>query len=212
TWSWEHDAPRFTIAADSADSAHTTHPALGHRWWYIRADRGTDVDLLFTENDTNAARLFDAPGSGAFVKDGINDAVVRGMTDRVNRHGGSKAAADVRAMVGAGESFTVCVRLPPRRQADPFDAFDRTMALRRGEADAFYDGIHAPHLTADERLVQRQAFAGMLWSKQFYHFDVHRWLTGDPTQPAPPPQRLNGRNRDWALPFHPPAALLIPHP
>jgi len=210
TWSWVHDAPRFTITADSAESAHTQHPSLGERWWYVRADESADVELLFTENDTNAARLFGAADAGGFVKDGINDAVVLGMHDRVNRRAGSKAAAHVRAMVDAGATLTVRVRLSPRPQPDPFDRFDRTIAARAREADAFYDGIHATHLTEDERLVQRQAFAGLLWSKQFYYFDVHRWLTGDPAQPTPPPERWSGRNREWALHFHYADVVLMP--
>jgi hypothetical protein len=213
TWSWRHGAERYGIEAVGPRAAHTSHPALGERWWYVASDGG-DVELLFTENDTNAERLFGAPNPGAIVKDGINDAVVGGRRDRVNGERGSKVAAHVQAVVAPGEALTVYARLSPRPQTRPFaQSLAKTDALfeeRRAEADAFYDATHAPHLSADERLVQRQAFAGLLWSKQFYHFDVHHWLKGDPAQPPPPAERRYGRNRGWALHFHTADVVLMP--
>jgi len=210
TWSWFRGVPRHAIFAEGNTSARTTHPDLGERWWYVEAKEGGEIELLFTENDTNARRLFGAPNGARYVKDGINDAIVLGLRDRVNHHSGSKVAAHGRATVAPGASFTVCVRLTPHRHAHPFSRCDAIVAKRSHEADAFYATVHAPHLTADERLVQRQAFAGLLWSKQFYHFDVHRWLTGDPAQPAPPQERLNGRNHEWALHFRHAGIVLMP--
>src|SRR5262245_886832 len=201
TWSWSHGAPRPESRSAGNGSARTHHPALGERWWYVQAD-DADLELLFTENDTNADRLFRAPNAVRCVKDGIHDAIVSGRRDAVDGQSGSKAAAHARAIVAPGGSFTVRVRLSPRRQRQPFSNCDATIAKRLREADAFYTHVHAPHLSHDDRLVQRQAFAGLLWSKQFYHFDVHQWLSGDPAQPPPPAERWNGRNRNWTLLRH----------
>jgi len=210
TWSWAADQPRPSIEAIGRGAAHTHHPHLGDRWWYVRAASGADGDLLFVENETNVERLFGAANPGPFVKDGINDAVVDGAGDRVNHERGSKAAAHLRALVAPGESFTVQVRLSPAPLARPFAGFDTTFATRHAEADEFYDSVHAPHLDRDERLVQRQAFGGLLWSKQFYHYDVHHWLTGDPAQPTPPAERWRGRNHDWAFHFMNADIVLMP--
>jgi hypothetical protein len=209
TWSWD-GSPRPAIHAVKSGAAQTEHPSLGARFWYVRAEDGTSPVMLFTENDTNAGRLFGSTNAGPFVKDGINDAVVFGLRDRVNHERGSKAAAHLYTMVGAGESFTVQIRLAPEEKTRPFAQFDALCARRIREADEFYATVQAPHLTEDERRVQRQAFAGLLWSKQFYHYDVHRWLVGDPAQPAPPPERWQGRNRDWALHFHNADIVLMP--
>jgi hypothetical protein len=211
TWSWSHGASRHTIFDAGPGVAHTRHPELGDRWWYVRtAAEARVVEFLFTENDTNTERLFDAPNPTAYVKDGIHDAVVLGRRERVNQTRGSKLAAHARAVVGPGESFTVQVRFCPVAEARPFAGFDATFERRMHEADEFYEAIHRPDHTGDERLVQRQAFAGLLWSKQFYHYDVHQWLTGDPAQPPPPPERRNGRNRDWALHFQNADIVLMP--
>jgi mannosylglycerate hydrolase MGH1-like protein len=210
TWSWEHGSTRHVIRADGPDSARTSHSAVGERWWYVEAEDGTNARLLFTENDTNAERLFGVPNGVPCVKDGINDAVVSGCCERVNDQAGSKVAAHIRAVVAPGATFTVRVRLSPRRQVSPFAGFDAAFATRIQEADAFYATLQPAHLSDDERLVHRQALAGLLWSKQFYHFNVHRWLTGDPAQPQPPGERWHGRNRDWALHFHYEEVLLMP--
>jgi hypothetical protein len=210
TWSWNHGMTRHSIAAVASGGAHTHHPGLGDRWWYVRTSDGQQVELLFTENETNAERLFGAANAVPYVKDGINDAVVLGCRQRVNGERGSKAAAHVRRIVQPEGTFTVQVRLSPVVKTKPFAGFDATFTRRLREADEFYQSVHRPHLTADERLVQCQAFAGLLWSKQFYHYDVHHWLTGDPAQPSPPPQRRHGRNRDWALHFFNADVVLVP--
>src|SRR6185436_19303199 len=210
TWSWRHGAPRHVIHAARNGAARTSHPELGARWWYVRAADGARFDLLFTENDTNAERLFGERNRSKYVKDGINEAVVHGRRDTVNREGGSKAAAHLRAMVAPGETFEVQVRLSPERKTKPFAGFTAAFARRRREADQFYDDVHDPRLDLDARLVQRQAFAGLLWSKQFYHYDVHHWLRGDPAQPPPPPERWQGRNHDWALHFQNADIVLMP--
>ena len=210
TWSWSHGTPRHTIRAVGPGAAHTRYSELGDRWWYVRSENGTQVELLFTENDTNTERLFHASNVTPYVKDGINDAVVLGQRERVNQRRGSKVAARVRAVVPPGESFSVQIRFCPSPKTRPFGGFDAAFDRRVREADEFYEAIHRPNLTDDERLVQRQAFAGLLWSKQFYHYDVHNWLTGDPAQPPPPPERWNGRNCDWALHFQNADVVLMP--
>jgi hypothetical protein len=197
TWSWTHGEVRPVIRSAGDAAVHTRHPRLGDRWWYARSEPGVSPDLLFTENDTNVARLYGAENPVPHVKDGINDAVVARSMDRVSRTAGSKVAAHFSALVEPGDAFTVQVRLSPRARTQPFAEFEAIFDQRQREADDFYD-VTAEGLTDDERLVQRQAFAGLLWSKQFYHFDVHRWLSGDPTQPAPPAERLRGRNREWS--------------
>jgi hypothetical protein len=222
TWSWQPGAERHVVRAGGADGAGraggtdeaayawTRHAVLGERYWYVSADNGQQPEWLFTENDTNAERLFGTPNATPYVKDGINDAVVHGRRDRVNDAAGSKVAAHVRAIVEPGATFTVCIRFSPRTCAAPFAGFDLAFARRAQEADEFYAAVQAPHLTADERHVQRQALAGLLWSKQFYHFNVHRWLTGDPAQPAPPQERRRGRNAEWAINLHNADIILMP--
>src|SRR5262245_3173893 len=198
TWSWSQGESRPAIEAREPGAARTTHAQLGERWWYVRGADGRPAPMLFTENETDHERLFGVPSAGPFVKSGIDEAVVHGRAGAVNAERGSKTAAHLAATVPPGESFTVQVRLASAPLERPFTGFDATLARRRKEADAFYAAVQAAHLTADERLVQRQAFAGLLWSKQFYHFDVYKWLDGDPTQPPPPPGRRGGRNREWS--------------
>jgi hypothetical protein len=210
TWSWTHGAPRHAIHSEGPGAARTHHPALGERWWHVRADDGAAPELLFVENETNAERLFGAPNATAYVKDGIHEAVVLGQHERVNSERGSKVAAHVRAVVAPGDTFTVAVRFCTGAKAKPFAGFDTVFTKRRREADEFYESVQRPMLTEDERLVQRQAFAGLLWSKQFYQYDVDHWLRGDPAQPPPPPERWHGRNRDWALHFFTADVILMP--
>ena len=196
-WTWEPGAERAAINAIAPGAARSEHEALGERWWYVRACDQPPIELLFTENDTNVERLYRTPNPSPYVKDGINDAVVDGLRNRANAHQGSKLAGHVKAMVAPGASFTVEVRFSAASRDNPFGDFDATFNLRIAEADEFYNALHPAQLSADERLVQRQAFAGLLWSKQFYNYDVFRWLSGDPTEPAPPEERWRGRNYAW---------------
>ena len=162
----------------------TEHLDLGPRWWYAQSADGRPGDLLFTENDTNTELLFHSPNQSPYVKDGINDAVVEGRAERVNNaRRGSKVAGHLRAVVPPGGNFTVQVRFSPRPLDHPFAGFDAIFDQRVAEADTFYAGVHPAGATEDQCRVQRQAFAGLLWSKQFYRYHVFRWLVGDPTQP-----------------------------
>jgi hypothetical protein len=173
---------------------------------YLLAYEGSPA-LLFTENETNLARLYNVPNPQPYVKDGIENAVIHGRADLVNpAREGTKVAAHHHLTVGAGETATIRLRLAVdpaspyldyRRPADPFADFDAVFAARLAEADDFYAAIQAGGLSDDARLVQRQAYAGMLWSKQRYNYDVETWLRGDPLQPPPPPERLDARNSGW---------------
>jgi hypothetical protein len=197
-WTWEPGAVRPTINQIGPGAAQTEHEVLGERWWYARA-ADHPLDLLFTENETNVERLYHVPNASPYVKDGINDAVVNGTlrADRVNAQQGSKLAGHAQAIVAPGQSFTVEVRFTAEPLDDPFADFAAILARRSAEADEYYNAVHPAQLTADERLVQRQAFAGLLWSKQFFNYDVYRWLSGDPTEPPPPEERWQGRNYAW---------------
>ena len=154
---------------------------------------------LFTENDTNAPRLFGTKGQGPF-KDGINDFVVRGRTGAVSQNPhGSKAAAPLRLDLPALGTAMVRLRLRlADDEAAPFADFDHVMATRRAEADEFYAVLQDGLTETSARDVQRQALAGLLWSKQVYNFDVPVWLAGDPGNPAPPVARRRGRNKEWS--------------
>ena len=196
TWSWRLDGERRVIQRVGPGAAHTSHDLIGERWWYARAG-GNPVELLFTENETNRQRLFGAPNPEPYVKDGIDQAVVHGNAGAVNSQRGSKLAGHAHTVLAPGASFSVAVRFCAEPHDDPFGDFAAVMALRASEADAFYAALHPPSLDAEERKIQRQALAGLLWTKQFYHYDVYTWLLGDPSQPAPPPERWHGRNRKW---------------
>jgi hypothetical protein len=157
-------------------------------------------DLLFTENNTNMQRLYGVANHTAYVKDGINDCIVNGEKHAVNpEHRGTKAAAHYNLRLGPGETIVVRLRLADSDfpENDAFRDFDLIFSQRQREADEFYAAVIPQNLSADARNVMRQGFAGMLWSKQFYHYVITDWLRGDPGNPTPPAQRKHGRNREW---------------
>ncbi len=200
TWSWDVGAPRPRARQGAAQAGWQTieaeHPSLGRRWLSIEGA----AELLFTENDTNKQRLWGVPSASVYVKDAFHDYVVDGRLDAVNpARAGTKAAAHYRLRLASGETTTVALRLSDVAPGqNPFGpAFDATFAARIREADEFYERFQRSAGSDDARRVMRQAFAGLLWSKQFYHLDVRRWLEGDPTEPTPPPTRWQGRNHAW---------------
>ena len=197
TWSWGYDAYRPELLADaSGTSIHVNHRDLGSFTLYADDRPG----LLFCENDTNASRLYGSAGGPGYYKDGINEYLVSGNTEAVNPlQQGTKAAVHYSFAVPAGASVTLRLRLAKGQNPKPFADFDRLFARRQAEADAFYADIAAELEEEDARRIQRQAFAGMLWSKQYYYLDVQQWLEGDPGQPPPPESRKAGRNNAW---FH----------
>jgi len=205
TWSWGASAVRPSLAAVDDSTIELREPKYGRRWLYCdeAAAGGESVppQLLFCENETNTRRLFGIDGP-AHPKDAINDFIVNGQAGAVNPgRRGTKAAARYRLTIPPGT--TACVRLrlsdlgPDSFDAGPFGDCDALFADRIREADEFYGTVVPEALPADEQRVMRQALAGVLWSKQYYHYVVRDWLHGDPAQPAPPPERTLGRNRDW---------------
>jgi hypothetical protein len=204
TWSWGLDIrkPRASRAegTDGAAAVLLHHPYYGERTLLAE---GTP-ELLFTENETNAKRLFGGENEGLYVKDAFHDYVVRGVTEAVSPSGqGTKAAALYVLDVPARGSVTLRLRLTDVVSEAPFgEEFTKTFEARRAEADGFYAGVIPAEVSDDAKSVMRQAFAGLLWSKQYYGYDVARWLRGDPDAPAPPPGRRNGRNAEWGHLFN----------
>src|SRR3954468_21533330 len=200
TWAWEIDGEAPELRGEGSQARILTeHPFLGDL--ELVADDGPDgaaPTLLFCDNETNSERLFGLGGASPFPKDGINDHVVAGA-DTVNPgRTGTKAAFHYEVTVPAGETVELRVRLrPAAAKTPPWADFAAVVAERRREADEFYAGLTPPGCPDDESNVMRQAFAGMLWGKQLFYYDVERWLRGDPTQPAPPRSRLTGRNERW---------------
>ncbi len=137
-------------------------------------------------------------GAGGYFKDGINNYIVHADPSGVNPGmRGTKAAASYDILIPGGQAKTITLRFSKKENKKPFEEFDAIFNLRKQEADIFYDALQTGIESEDARNVQRQAYAGLLWSKQFYYFNVHQWLTGDPAQPPPPHNRHSGRNRDW---------------
>ena len=212
TWTWDGKTARPQLrrgeglkakgggknsSPASAAVVEAVHDTYGDRYLYCEGE----PELLFTENDTNTQRLYGTP-NGAHVKDGIGDYVVGGVREAVNPEGrGTKAAARYVLTIPPGGERVVRLRFteePPSSVDEAFGGdFERTFEARRREADEFYASVIPAHLSEDARGVMRQAFAGLLWSKQFYHYVVKQWLDGDPALPPPPPERKHGRNSDW---------------
>ena len=191
TWAWSGGA-RPRLHASAASAVAVEHPTMPP----MRLDCEGAPTLLFCENETNTRRLYGS-GEGPF-KDAFHDYVVGNVHDAVRAEGyGTKAAAYYRAVVPAHGEVVFRLRLRPASAARGFADFDATIQARRTECDEFYDALQSGILDPDARLVQRQAFAGMLWSKQYYGFDVAQWLAGDPHQPPPPSSRRHGRDAHW---------------
>jgi hypothetical protein len=203
TWSWDVGAAKPVMEAAGAAAARAEHPYLGTLELVAGAGPdGTGPTLLFCENETNTARLFGAEPVTRYPKDGINDHVIHGAPT-VNPEGrGTKCAFWYQLEIPPGATAELRLRLRPKGAA-PKGAttvgrsFERVIATRRGEADEFYAELTPETASEDEALVMRQAFAGLLWGKQLYYYDVSRWLDGDPAQPLPPDSHRYGRNRRW---------------
>ena len=167
---------------------------LGKRYLYTQADG----QALFTDNETNAQRLFGVPNAFPYVKDAFHRAIVNGEQEAVNpNRTGTKACVHYQYVVPAGGSVVVRLRLTPEQLNAPLKDVDSIIAQRHAEADEFYAAVHPPKASDDEKNIQRQAFAGLLWSKQAYLFDVNAWFEGDNPKYPPPGSRLLIRNRHW---------------
>jgi hypothetical protein len=201
TWSWgAEDAAATRPQLRRADGAGAVvcvqEPSYGSRWLCCEGA----PELLFTENETNTRRLFGSTLGPVYAKDGIDARIVHGDDAAVNpAQVGTKVAAHYRLDLAPGASASLRLRFAPQEASarDLGVGFERLFEQRRAEADAFYASLLPPELSADAALVARQAFAGLLWSKQFYHYVVKDWIQGDPAQPAPPSERQHGRNRAW---------------
>ena len=227
TWSWGKDlrrpSARGARSVPESVCAELEHWQYGKRWLICAGQ----PELLFTENETNNARISGGRNRSPYVKDAFHEYIIHGNKEAVNpQHSGTKMAAYYPVKLGPGQSVTLKLRLTDieplagmdrelglvgaitspghaeRAEGVPgtndFGAgFDDLFALRQKEADEFYDSRIPKELSNDAKAVMRQSFAGMLWSKQFYHYDVHTWLEGDPAGPEPPKERWEGRNKDW---------------
>jgi len=194
TWSWKPGAARPSLRLAHL-AVRAEHPELGTYYWY--AD-GPVAATLFCDNESNAPRLWGDHSRAGHWKDAFHERVADGRLDAVSPTcEGTKAAVWYQLDVPAGRSLQIRLRLSAHADSS-FADFDMIFALRLKEADDFYSSLQQGMQDADARNVQRQAFAGMIWNKQFYYYDVTDWLSGDPTQPAPPEGRRRGRNFEWA--------------
>ncbi len=227
TWSWGKDLRRPIVRSapetPGAVCAELQHWQYGKRW-LLCAGR---PELLFTENETNYAKIFNYRSRTPYVKDAFHEWLIHGNHAAVNpERTGTKMAAHYPLQLGPGESLTIRLRLTdidplggmdndspmvgaitsPAHQeraegvpgTNDFDkGYDALFAQRQKEADEFYSSRLPKQLSADAHQLMRQAYAGMLWSKQFYHYDVHTWIEGDPAGPVPPKERWEGRNNEW---------------
>ena len=194
TWSWGRGAAKPSLQLSNDGSVLASHIELGEFRFHVEGHR----DFLFCDNDTNVRRVFGADDPPSHFKDAIHECVVNGRREAVSPdQRGTKCAAHCVRRVPAGGSIEVRARLTRGRLDHVFADFDGVFENRRAEADRFYAELQRDITSPDARDVQRQALAGMIWSKQFFHYDVPQWLHGDPGQPPPPGERKRGRNREW---------------
>ena len=201
TWTWWPDAAKPFLkeitSRNGYRSVAASHSQLGERYLYCEED----IPLLFTENETNNERIFGTRNASPYVKDGINNYIVQGNQDAINPGNlGTKAAAHYSVTVDAGQTAAVRLRLSDlalTAMGDPFKSFAEIMDARRNEADEFYQAITPERISKDEARVMRQALAGMLWSKQYFGFDVDKWLVEHGEDPMRPSSR-EIRNSEWS--------------
>ncbi|MCU0357868.1 MAG: glucosidase [Cyclobacteriaceae bacterium] len=193
TWAWEQHSHKPEIILDNGQVLQAIHQQLGNYFLYC----DSPAEVLFCENETNTIRLYQHHRDGTF-KDGINDYVVNGRKNAINKnHRGTKAAFRLDWTIGSEQSKVLRIRLTREFQNKPFRDFEKIFNQRIKDADDLYAELQQTITDAEERMIQRQALAGMLWSKQFYYYDVDVWLRGDPGQPPPPAQRKHARNSEW---------------
>ena len=196
TWSWGDQEPKPVLQQAEDGTIRASHPQLGVHTLYSEGA----PELLFTENESNGVRLWSQPNPSPYVKDAFHEYVVNGSHEAVNPvKTGTKAAAHYVLELPAGGSKEIRLRLSVRTLSNPFDKFDQTFSTRLEEADEFYEKICPGTLSEDERRVHRQALAGMLWTKQYYYFDLDKWLEEHDTHPLLGASRQSTRNAEW---FH----------
>ncbi|SDH90428.1 hypothetical protein SAMN04487926_109185 [Paraburkholderia steynii] len=196
TWSWGHDDRRPSLCEAGPGVIRATHHELGEYWLYCDGAS----ELLFTENDSNAERLWNQPNASPYVKDAFHAYVIAGQREAVNpARTGTKAAPHYVCDVPGGGNATIRLRMTAVEQFNPFDDFENTFHSRIADADEFYERVAPKSLTEDKRRVHRQALAGMLWSKQYYYFDLELWLREHGSHPLLEAARRDVRNTEW---FH----------
>ncbi len=195
TWAFDATQKKPELVAINSKTIKATHADLGTRWLYAE----TANALLFTNNETNKQKIYNVPNTSLYLKDGINDYIIRSDKEAINpENKGTKAAAHHILRIGGKQKAVIKLRLSNAEVKDPFaNSFTDLFVKRKQEADAFYKKVTPAPLSDDMRSVQRQAFAGLLWNKQCYHYNVKKWLKGDLGQPPPPEERKKGRNHDW---------------
>jgi hypothetical protein len=194
TWSFSDDGQKPTLYRGGKDFVVTEQVHLGRRFLYAENVQR----ILFTENETNVRAVYGAENKQPYVKDAFHRAIVHGEAAATSpRDEGTKCGAVYDLSLGTGETATLRLRFVDEIKERPFDDFDAIFDQRKKEADEFWDAVMPEGLDEDQRRVFRQGAAGLLWSKQFYHYDIERWLRGDPKNPAPPPERRNGKNAEW---------------
>jgi len=194
TWVWGYDNYKPQLSSSNNGDIIITHKDMGQFILHLH----DKAPLFFCDNESNNKKLYGADNTAAFCKDGINEMLVNGNNKAINVHQlGTRAAANYDITVKAGEYATISMRLEGNNCMHPFKDFDSIFNNCKKDADDFYYELQKDIKSDDEKLIQRQAFAGMLWSKQFFYYDVEQWLNGDPAQPPPAAQRKMGRNHEW---------------
>ena len=194
TWDWGYASDKPSLERQTDNSLFVQHDILGKRIFYAE----NPDQVLFCENESNSEKLYSIPcKKDSYYKDGINNFIVNGA-DTVNPgQSGTKAAFHFNENIEAGESKTIRIRFSPEEMDKPFDDFEKIFSIRISEADDFYSEIQNSLSSEEHKSIQRQAFAGMIWCKQFYDYNVEKWLKGDPAGPPPPEKRRKGRNHNW---------------
>ena len=194
TWSWGNDSSKPSIQVLSDNTVLAQHPVLGE---YMLHTEGTTA-FLFSENETNVRRLYGMHEAPGYFKDAFHEFLINGNTKAVNpAQKGTKCAVHFPLTVAAGSEVKVRLRFASGLKTPPFADFDEVLECRRQDAEEFYADLQRDLRDEDAKSVQRQALAGMIWSKQYFYYDVRQWLKGDPAQPPPPAERKYGRNHEW---------------
>ncbi|ANI90322.1 glucosidase [Arachidicoccus ginsenosidimutans] len=192
-WSWFHNSYKPNITCISKNTLLLENENFGKYYLHVKEA----AQVLFCENETNNRRLYNSSNDSNYAKDGINDYIIHGTKNTVNHEEGTKAGINYDVTIPAQGTVSYCLRLNQNKVNKVFDDFDGIFSLRQKETDEYYEELQQGIKNEDEKLIQRQAFAGMLWSKQVYHYNVEVWLNGDEKMPPPPPERKLGRNSGW---------------
>ncbi|MBS1596825.1 MAG: glucosidase [Bacteroidetes bacterium] len=192
-WAWGYDSYTPEMFAIDDNIIDIRHEVLGQYFLYCE----NPSELLFCNNETNLPKLYNCTSNNKYFKDGINDYIIH-KTNTINPdRGGTKASANYDITIDGGKSFSIRLRLCTAKHQNAFDDFDAIFDQRIKETNIFFEDLQKGIQSDEEKMIHRQALAGMLWSKQFYHYNVDKWLKGDPAEPAPPQERWGGRNKDW---------------